>query len=65
MQHYFISTLKLQMGRFKKIDVQHEIIKLHCINEFQFHNKDIARTDKYLSQWTFRQLVIQSQMLPH
>jgi len=27
--------------------------------------EDIARTDKYLSQWTFRQLVIQSQMLPH
>jgi len=27
--------------------------------------EDIARTDKYLSQWTFRQLVIQPQMLPH
>jgi len=27
--------------------------------------EDIARTDKYLSQWTLRQLVIQSQMLPH
>ena len=26
--------------------------------------EDIARTDKYLSQWTFEQLVIQSQMLP-
>ena len=36
----------MQTGCFKEIDVQHEIIKLHCINEFQFNNKDIARSSR-------------------
>ena len=62
MQHYFISTLKLQTGRF---NVQQEIIKLHCINEFQFHNIDIARTDKISVTVNIQTVRIQPQMLPH
>jgi len=65
MQHYFISTLKLQTGRFKEIDLQHEIIKLHCINEFQFHNIDIARTDKISVTVNIQTVSNTATMLPH